>query len=169
MFAPTSSHSRYNVNILFVKFLTIQLKKIYRQKLIDIISHSIMKSNWQIGFSDCQKNRNCQGKDIPSPEGKVTQQIHLIKKSNEFGESDEECGRRTSILHYIGTYSCVEGKWRYRHWKSTNNSARIPHQSRFSVRRTFEKRIGAYKRTENSTASPRGKQYLKSNFTVYIL
>ena len=39
----------------------------------------------------------------------------------------------------------------------------------FSVRLTFSKTIGAYKRTENSTASPRGKRYLKSNFPVYIL
>ena len=38
----------------------------------------------------------------------------------------------------------------------------------FLVRLTFSKTIGAYKRTENSTASPRGKQYLKSNFTAYV-
>ncbi|MBR4077699.1 MAG: hypothetical protein IKK17_03735, partial [Oscillospiraceae bacterium] len=35
------------------------------------------------------------------------------------------------MLYKDGTYSCVEGRWRYRYWKSTNISARIPHQSRF--------------------------------------
>ena len=70
--------------------------------------------------------------EIPSPGGKVAQQIHLIKmKSNEFGESDEECGRRTITPYNVGTYSCVESRRRYRYWKSSNNSARIPHQSRF--------------------------------------
>ena len=38
----------------------------------------------------------------------------------------------------------------------------------FTVRRTLMEIIGAYKRTENSTASPRGKQYLNSNFTAYV-
>ena len=33
----------------------------------------------------------------------------------------------------------------------------------FTVRRTREEIIGAYKRTENSTASPREKQYSKLN------
>ena len=38
----------------------------------------------------------------------------------------------------------------------------------FTVRRTLKEIIGAYKRTENSTASPREKQYLKSKITAYI-
>ena len=37
----------------------------------------------------------------------------------------------------------------------------------FTVRRTLKEIIGAYKRTENSTASPREKQYLKSKITAY--
>ena len=39
----------------------------------------------------------------------------------------------------------------------------------FLVRLTFSKTIGAYKRTENSTASPRGKQCLKLNASAYTL
>ena len=37
----------------------------------------------------------------------------------------------------------------------------------FTVRRTLKEIIGAYKRTENSTASPREKQYLKLNAFGY--
>ncbi|MBR4077023.1 MAG: hypothetical protein IKK17_00290, partial [Oscillospiraceae bacterium] len=46
-----------------------------------------------------------------------------------------------------------------------------PHSSSVSFSRFaqhFPKTIRAYKRTENSTASPRGKQYLKSNFAAFI-
>ena len=38
----------------------------------------------------------------------------------------------------------------------------------FTVRRTYEEINGASERTENSTASPREKQYLKSHSTAYI-
>ena len=38
----------------------------------------------------------------------------------------------------------------------------------FTVRRTFAEIVGASERTENSTASPREKQYLKSHSTAYI-
>ena len=77
------------------------------------------------------KNAECTMGCTPSPGEKVAQQIHLKHfKSNEFGESEEECGRRTEPLYCVRTYSDVQHGQRYEHRQSTKITARIPLQPR---------------------------------------
>ena len=51
----------------------------------------------------------------PSPGEKVAQQIYHKNKSNEFVESEEECGRCTEILYCVGTYSFAQHGRRYQY------------------------------------------------------
>ena len=121
-------------------------------------------------FAVFQKNADCTIERIPSPRGKVAQQIHL-KKHNQMN--------LVSRMRNAGDAPRYCTTWEPIPLSNTGRGTHIGNRPTFppaflfslvfTVRRTFEENVSASKRTENSTASPRGKQYLKANFAGYIL